>query len=387
MNALIIYAKAGGGHQSVARALEEGFRRYHPDVSVTLLDIMEEYTPFPINKFPAMYPALTRAHGVMWKAIYTSTDGEQQAQWISRAWWPVLKRRITTAFSEQDFDLVVSVYPLLNRVVGKILHQLPHPPHFAVAVTDLGTAHALWVSRHAEHYLAPTALVYSRLLSLGVEPEKVSLVGLPVHPDFRKPAGNKVKVRKALGLCETCPVVLVMGGADGMGQLEKIMEAINARGTWGTFVVVAGRNAALQRRLQAHRWHIDVRVLGFVRTPAWMQAADLLLTKAGPSTISEALACSLPMVITGYLPGQEKANVTFVESIGAGIYEPQPTKIAALVDALMSLGGMSILDDMRAKASLAGFQHSTQLSVDLLYRIGQTFREREALTEQGRVPS
>ncbi len=383
MNVLIVYAKAGGGHQSVARALQEGFRRRYGDaVSVALLDIMEDYTPFPMNKFPAIYPALTRGGGQLWRALYASTDGDMQARLISRAWWPMLRKRVAHVVTAQEIDLVVSVYPLLNRVIGKILGQLPRRPKFAVLVTDLGTAHALWVTREADRYLVPTSMVYSRLVALGVPPEKISLVGLPVHPDFSHPCADRAALRASLGLCADCPVVLVMGGADGMGRMGKILAAMDARQIRATFVAVAGRNAALRAQLSHHPWRIDLKTLGYVTDmPRWMRAADLLLTKAGPSTISEALASRLPMVLTGYLPGQERANVAFVESIGAGIYARRPRKIAAIVETLTSPQGAGLLAEMKARMAQAGQEDATRLSVETLYGMG-----RQAVSHPG-VPA
>jgi len=374
MNVLIVYAKAGGGHQSVARALEEGFRRRYGDaVSVSLLDIMEDYAPFPMNKFPAIYPMLTRGGGQVWHAIYASTDGDIQARLISRAWWPMVRKRVERVVNPHEIDLVVSVYPLLNRVIGKILGHLPRRPKFAVLVTDLGTAHALWVAKEADHYLVPTSLVYSRLLELGVPPEKISLVGLPVHPDFSGECTNRAGLRASLGLCADCPVVLVMGGADGMGRMEKILEAMDERQIGATFVAVAGRNAALKAQLGNHPWSIDLKILGYVTDmPRWMRAADLLLTKAGPSTIGEALASRLPMVLTGYLPGQERENVTFVESIGAGIYAPRPQKMAAIVETLVAPEGAAMLAEMKSKMAQIGQENATRRSVEVLYRLGNS---------------
>jgi 1,2-diacylglycerol 3-beta-galactosyltransferase len=71
-------------------------------------------------------------------------------------------------------------------------------------------------------------------------------------------------------------------------------------------------------------------VYGFVQEmPEFMHAADILVTKAGPGTISEALIAGLPMVLYSRLPGQEDGNVTFVEKEGAGVWAPRPEDIVA----------------------------------------------------------
>jgi 1,2-diacylglycerol 3-beta-galactosyltransferase len=63
--------------------------------------------------------------------------------------------------------------------------------------------------------------------------------------------------------------------------------------------------------------------------PDWMSASDLIITKAGPGTIMESLACGLPILLSGFLPGQEEGNVTFVEESGVGELVEEPQEIVS----------------------------------------------------------
>jgi 1,2-diacylglycerol 3-beta-galactosyltransferase len=93
-------------------------------------------------------------------------------------------------------------------------------------------------------------------------------------------------------------------------------------------VIVAGRNIALQQRLEGRSWKIPVRVYGFVKAmPDFMQAATILLTKSGPSTISEAVNSGLPVILYGMLNGSEDGNVSYIVDNGAGIWAPQPDQV------------------------------------------------------------
>ena len=95
---------------------------------------------------------------------------------------------------------------------------------------------------------------------------------------------------------------------------------------------MTGRNATLQAELAAIHWEIPAHIYGFVdNMPELMHAADLLVTKAGPGTISEALIAGLPMILADFIPGQETGNVQFVEENGVGRYVPDAEAIADLV--------------------------------------------------------
>ena len=71
---------------------------------------------------------------------------------------------------------------------------------------------------------------------------------------------------------------------------------------------------------------------GFVSDmPDYMAAADILVTKAGPGTISEALNAGLPLVLYSRLPGQEEGNVTYVVEEAAGVWAPHPDLIVSVL--------------------------------------------------------
>jgi 1,2-diacylglycerol 3-beta-galactosyltransferase len=80
-------------------------------------------------------------------------------------------------------------------------------------------------------------------------------------------------------------------------------------------------------------------VLGFVdNMPELMRAADLVVSKAGPGAIGEALATEVPILLTSYLPGQETPNVTFVTETGLGLYTPKPDQLLETVKELAAPG-------------------------------------------------
>src|SRR5262249_62212669 len=108
-------------------------------------------------------------------------------------------------------------------------------------------------------------------------------------------------------------------------------------------VVVTGRNAALRERLENATWCIPARIEGFVRNmPEWMAAADVLLTKAGPGTITVGMLSGLPMILFGKVPGQEDGNVDYVVQGGAGAWEPIPERAAARLRTWLTTDGSSL---------------------------------------------
>ena len=97
-------------------------------------------------------------------------------------------------------------------------------------------------------------------------------------------------------------------------------------------VIITGRNEKLRERLSARSWPMPTFIDGFVREmPDYMAAADILVTKAGPGTISEALNAGLPLILYSRLPGQEEGNVTYVVEEAAGVWAPHPDLIVSVL--------------------------------------------------------
>src|SRR5438309_4920623 len=140
-----------------------------------------------------------------------------------------------------------------------------------------------------------------------------------------------------------------MGGAAGVGHLAAQVRSLAEGAHPWQLVVVCGRNEKLRRRRSALDASAPMLVLGFVAyMPELMRACDLVVTKAGPGAIAEALATGLPLVITGFLPGQESPNVDFVVESRIGAFAPKESDLLDEVR-VMAEGGPT-WREMSAKA-------------------------------------
>ncbi len=327
---LFLFSDTGGGHRSAAEAIIEALELEFPGCfDIQLIDVFKQYAPPPLNLAPAAYPGMVRVPQ-MWGFGYHVTDTHRRARALTGAAWPYVRRAARRFAREQHPDLLVSVHPVLVTSILKG-YGSQHPPFYTV-VTDLVTTHALWYDRRVDQYVVPTEEARQRALACGVAEARVRVVGLPVAQRFCQLAGDRVALRADLHWPGDRPVVLLMGGGEGMGPLFETATAIAMPGGEFALAVVCGRNRHLKEQLEAQDWPIPTRIYGFEkRIPQMMQAADLLVTKAGPGTITEAINAGLPMVIYSRLPGQEDGNVTYVVDQGVGTWAPGSERAAASV--------------------------------------------------------
>ena len=116
--------------------------------------------------------------------------------------------------------------------------------------------------------------------------------------------------------------------------------------------------------------------------PQWMRASDVVVSKAGPGTIAEALCCGLPLLLVWYLPGQERGNVEWVVDIGAGRFVPH---VEQLIDAVTELAvpGSATLAAMREAVRAAARPDATRRIAELIASMAATALPRERVRPRG----
>lgn len=325
---LFLFSDTGGGHRSATEAVIEAMQiEYGERISTQMLDIFKEVLPRPLNMLPRWYPYMARMPQA-WGLGYRASDGRRRVRLISESSWPYVRRAMRRTIKRHPSSLIVSVHALATAPFLRALGR--NRPPFITLVTDLVTTHAWWYHPGVDLCLVPTEEARQRALRYHMHPEQVRVVGLPVADRFCQPLGDETVLRQRLGWPINQPVVILVGGGEGMGPLEEVAKAIARSGLDMALVVVCGRNQGLKERLQAHSWPIPTHIYGFVREmPDFMRAADVLVTKAGPGTITEAINAGLPMILYSRLPGQEDGNVSYVVSQGAGVWAPTPAEIVA----------------------------------------------------------
>jgi len=268
---------------------------------------------------------------------------------------------------EHDPDVVLSVHPLFNHVAHQAIRKSGRPRALMTVITDLVDFHRGWTFSQADLVIAPTEGARKVALRRRVPPDRVKLLGLPVDLRFRPPApGEKQALRRRFGLDEHRFTVLVMGGAAGVGHLASQVHALNEDSNAWQLVVVCGRNERLRRRILELERLTPTLVLGFVDyMPELMRACDIVVTKAGPGAIAEALATGLPLVITGYLPGQETPNVDFVVESGIGAFAPKEADLRDEVRVLAE-GGPTWREMSRRAEELAHPYASSDIARECL---------------------
>ncbi|EEC51263.1 predicted protein, partial [Phaeodactylum tricornutum CCAP 1055/1] len=393
LHVLFLSSDTGGGHRASAESLANQFQLLFPGTTYDLLDIVEKDGVAPYNSLVSTYKHLS-AHPSQWKLVYTVSNSRAFEMLADAHLKLMCERAVRKRIQSYNPDVVISVHPLMTNVpvlsCSKISHITgKHLPIFTV-VTDLGSAHCLWFANGVEKMFVGSDQIKKLAMARGKVPvEKIILAGLPIRHDFaiqadllgvrHSEAGRayQQRVRRELKLpCTDRKTVLVMGGGEGVGSLSNIVDALYVelalQGIDALVLVVCGRNEKLRHKLATRDWQslgkVIVTGLGFVtRMAEYMVAADVLVSKAGPGTISEAAAVSLPVMLTSFLPGQEEGNVDYVIDGGFGAYCADTDPIGIGEEVCMWLHDPAKLEMLSNAAKAKGVPNAAR---DIAQQIG-----------------
>lgn len=323
---VFLFSDTGGGHRSAAQAIIEALEVYYPGaVTTEMVDFFIEYAPPPFDLAVTGYAPMAQVPDV-WELGYKLSNGKWRSKLVQEVLWPYVRKAAKQLVRDHPCDLYLSVHPIINTPILRTLGEGRQP--YIVVITDMVTTHAFWYNSSATLTLSPTEEARDRGIRLGLDPEKIEVVGQPIADMFRRSTASKADLRTQLGWPQDLPVALMVGGGEGMGPVEETVRAVDAAHLNLAMAVIAGHNQALRESLESAGLETPMMVYGFVENmPDLMNAADIILTKAGPGTISEAFIAGLPIILYSKMPGQEDGNVDYVVEKGAGVWAPQPEDV------------------------------------------------------------
>jgi 1,2-diacylglycerol 3-beta-galactosyltransferase len=334
---LFLFSDTGGGHRASAQAVKDEMARLYGDAAlVEMVDIFVEMRRWPFDRFPEFYPIAVGLNGVPWHIGYHLSDAMPVVKLLSSALWPYAGPSLCRLLDQYPADVMVSFHGIPNAALLFARRKMGLRNRFAIVTLDLVSVHAGWFTPGAHKYIVPTEAARQRALRAGVQDKRIHIIGMPTRRSFVEVCDMpQAEARARLGLPQDRPVVMIVGGGEGMGPLVPVVRAIAERQPQAYLVVIAGRNQSLYKALRALDAPVPLHIEGFVTNIAvWMRAADVLVTKAGPNTLAEAFIAGLPLVLYAAIPGQEEGNILHVVENSAGVWAPKPQ---AAADAVMEL--------------------------------------------------
>jgi processive 1,2-diacylglycerol beta-glucosyltransferase len=347
----ILSCNYGGGHRRVGEAIAEEWETQTGGRA----EIVDYFAQFVHPVFDAVtkfsYIQSVRRAPVMYGMFYKATGEIKPDSLVQRAINRMGFDRLDRYLQSERPDVVCCVHctPAGTMSDLKIAARTAIP--CLTAITDYVT-HSQWIHPGVERYAVPSASVRDGLLARGIPAQRITVTGLPIERKFLRPLDREA-LRHRFGLTPGPPTILVMAGAyamlGGVGDVARVLARF-PRPLQALVVCGHDRRMTEQVRARAAEGPHQFKVFEYVdNVEELMAVSDLLITKAGAVTVSEALMLRLPMLIYRPIPGQEEGNTAYLLEHGAALAPRTPAMLHEMLEQLLADPGR--LQRMRQAAS------------------------------------
>ncbi|PIQ89865.1 MAG: hypothetical protein COV72_00795 [Candidatus Omnitrophica bacterium CG11_big_fil_rev_8_21_14_0_20_42_13] len=310
-NILIAYISEVSGHRSAAEAVSKALKLLDPSCNVLGINLFHYTNPHSEKVINKLYNSIIKLMPRIWEYLYDNPKVVARTRKAKDIIHKFNSKKIKKLFDKFQPDVIActQAFPCGMFADYKKMYNLDVP--LIGVMTDF-LPHAYWVYDNIDYYTVASDEARRKFIALGISPEKIKLTGIPIDPIFSVQR-NKGKIASELGIDLSLPVVLVMGGGQGLGPIKTIIRKLDKMDTGLQVIVVTGTNEKLYKSLRRKRREKNILVLRYVNNIFdLMSISSVVISKPGGLTMSEALAKKIIPIIISPIPGQEENNTNFL---------------------------------------------------------------------------
>ncbi len=352
MNILILSCDTGGGHNAAGLAvLEELQRRGHQAEMLDPFHLSDNLIARNVGPF---YVRLVQRKPRLFGIFYSLGALVTELPFSSPVYYAngKMANLMTAYFQEHPVDVVAAPHLFPAEILTYMKRKgIPCPKCLFIA-TDYACI-PFTEETDCDYYIIPHISLSKKFIRRGIDPDKLKPLGIPVRSAFT--AGvTKAEARKQLHLPSGVLCSLVAGGSMGAGKVKKLLKYLTQDlDSQDQVIVICGKNDSLKASLERlYRSAANVAILGVTSQMAlYMRACDILYSKPGGLTSTEAAVTGIPLVHTTPIPGCETLNQKFFRKHGMSVSAKGPRRQAAL--------GMRLVKSPKARHNMIHWQQDT----------------------------
>lgn len=357
MKILILSASTGGGHMTASHALCS-YIQENKLAEVKVVDTLEYISPI-LNKtvvegYHYMALRAPKVFGVVYKTTNKDTPLSSLVFYLNS----LFSKKLVSLVEEYQPDIIISTHPFPTEMISNLKEIGKVSLPLVCIITDYAP-HKTWINKNVEGYVVANEEMVSQMEIMGVNKNLIHPFGIPVNDSFYKPSDRETTLEE-LGLDKNLKTILIMAGSMGATQIFDLYKRIANIDVNFQVIIITGNNKSLYKSFKKLLDGDDskiadsiqkMKVKGFNKISSlktdskflyianklnvpkllipkkikptklifftnevykYMQAVDLIVTKPGGLTVSEALACNVPMALFNAIPGQEEENADFL---------------------------------------------------------------------------
>ena len=328
MKILILTAATGGGHLRASSALKSYILENRDDCEVEIVDSLKYISPLLDKTVTEGYETMAKRTPKLFGSLYKSTNRDKSK--TTYFFCNIFCKYLMPLVNEFQPDIIISTHPFATEMISLLKEDGRITVPLICIMTDYAP-HRAWIHPYVDSYIVSNEGMVDAMAKMGAPRERVHPYGIPVDESFYEKM-NRTEVLEQMGLSPDKPTILIMAGSFGVSNILRIYNNIIKVNLDFQIIVITGKNERLyeafnkliirnSRQKPLHNASVKLKpkpskptkLLFFTNEVyKYMQISDLIITKPGGLTVSEALACNLPMAIFDAIPGQESENADFL---------------------------------------------------------------------------
>ena len=313
---ILTSVKTGFGHRASANAIEKKLKdRGYETRQLDVFPLMGKMGMLMENSY---IPLTTKAPHVYFLCQRVS---EYFPLFIHAQMYFRIRKNLLREIETFRPDLILSVHCMFTRAISYLIRKEKLGIPFYVGVVDLMYPPKVWEDKEADATFVPTDEIYEDYLKKGFSKDRVMVSGFPIRDDI---IARDERVRDHMHL------LMINPSTDLKKNIRFALKASKAENVSIDFVCGLDERLyeTLKQLQEKGKIKDNVRIHNFVsNVNELLYESDVVLAKAGPNIITEALYSATPIVITGHIKGQENYNYRYVTEHGFGVKCENPDRI------------------------------------------------------------
>lgn len=320
MKILLLTAATGGGHLRASNAVER-YIRDNTGHDVKSVDTLKAVGRFLDKAVCDSYLFMAKKVPALFGRLYKQTNKQNLFSDLVPKLSGMFSNLLLPAIEAYHPDVIITTHPFATEMVSDLKEDGSVTAPLICILTDYGV-HRAWIADYVDAYVVASDDMVPELMTFGVPKEKIYPFGIPVHDVFFDREDRSMILRD-LNFDPELPTLLFMAGSFGVSNIIKLYRDLTETNVKMQIIVITGRNRKLYEAFEkelASGARLPTRLIYFTdEVEKYMHASDLLVTKPGGLTVSEALACNLPLAVFDAIPGQEEDNANFLKTHDMGV--------------------------------------------------------------------
>lgn len=313
MKVLILSESTGGGHMRASQAIENYMTQHNKDINVKIVDSLLYISPILNKTVTSGYVYLATKTPKLYGKLYDLTNKEHKlANFVTRL-NNIFANKLLPLIDDFKPDVIITTHPFPTEMVSRLKSKNEINIPLICIMTDYAP-HKAWISDNVDAYIVANDDMVTKMITEGVDSKSIYPYGIPVDEVFFEEKEKQLVIDE-LGLDKNLPTILMMAGSFGVSNVFDVYENIIDIDLDFQIILVTGKNQKLYNHFEkvVEESSKKTKLIYFTNEiNKLMQASDIIITKPGGLTVTEALACNIPMAVFDAIPGQEEENADFL---------------------------------------------------------------------------